>query len=47
MKSQNFFNLLKSSDIYCTQMLKCVQLFVIPWTVTCQAFPSMEFSWQE
>ena len=28
-------------------MLSCVQLFVTPWTVGCQAPPSMEFSRQE
>ena len=29
------------------QPLSCVQLFVIPWTVTCQAPHSIEFSRQE
>ena len=28
-------------------VLSCVQLFVTPWTVTCQAPLSMEFSRQE
>ena len=28
-------------------MLSCVQLFVIPWTVACQAPLSMEFCRQE
>ena len=31
----------------CACMLSCVQLFAIPWTVTCQALLSMEFSRQE
>ena len=29
------------------QSLSCVQLFVTPWTVTCQDPPSLEFSRQE
>ena len=29
------------------KLLCCVQLFVIPWTVACQAPPSVEFSRQE
>ena len=29
------------------QLLSCVQLLVTPWTVTCQASLSMEFSKQE
>ena len=29
------------------QLLSCVQLFVTPWTVACQAPLSMEFSKQE
>ena len=32
------------TNIMC--MLSCVQLFVNPWTVTCQAFLSLEFSRQ-
>ena len=31
----------------CTQSLSCVQFFVTPWTVACQAALSMEFSRQE
>ena len=31
----------------CAQSFSCVQLFAIPWTVTCQALLSMEFSRQE
>ena len=31
----------------CKCVFSCVQLFVIPWTVSCQAPPSMEFSRQE
>ena len=27
------------------QLLSCVQLFVTPWTITCQAPPSMGFPW--
>ena len=29
------------------ELLSCVRLFVTPWTVVCQASPSMEFSRQE
>ena len=29
------------------QLLSCVQLFVIPWTVAHKAPLSMRFSWQE
>ena len=29
------------------QSLSCVQLFVAPWTIACQALLSMEFSRQE
>ena len=29
------------------KLLSCVQLFVNPWTIACQAPLSMEFSWQE
>ena len=29
------------------KLLSCVQLFAIPWTVTYQAPPSMEFSREE
>ena len=31
----------------CAQSLSCIQLFVTPWTVTCQALLSMGFSSQE
>ena len=31
----------------CASILSCVQLFVTPWTVACQAPLSMEFSRQE
>ena len=31
----------------CAQMLRCIQLFVTPWTVACQSFLSMGFSGQE
>ena len=27
--------------------LSCIQLFATPWTVACQAPPSVGFSWQE
>ena len=45
-------HLLKSILTYLTTVLMCVlvtrvQLFVTPWTVACQAPPSMEFSRQE
>ena len=29
------------------QLLSCVQLFMTPWTLDCQAPLSMKFSWQE
>ena len=29
------------------KLLSCVQLFATPWTVACQALPSMGFSRQE
>ena len=35
------------SLLLCVCMLSCVCLFVIPWTVACQAPLSMEFSRQE
>ena len=31
----------------CAQLFSCVQLFVIPWTVACQAHRSVEFSRRE
>ena len=31
----------------CAQSLSCVQLFVTPWTLACQAPLSMDFSRQE
>ena len=31
----------------CVCVLRCVQLFVAPWTIACQAPLSMEFSRQE
>ena len=30
----------------CAQLLSCLWLFVIPWTLDCQALLSMEFCWQ-
>ena len=35
------------TDVVHAQSLSCVQLFVTPWTVNCQAPLSMEFSRQE
>ena len=35
------------TEMTITQSLSCVQLFVTPWTVTCQAPLSMEFSKQK
>ena len=38
---------LKWLECLCAQLLSCVKLSVAPWTVTCQASLSMEFSRQE
>ena len=31
----------------CVQLLSCARLFAIPWTIACQAPPSVGFSRQE
>ena len=35
------------TNCVCAQLLSHVPLFVTPWTVTCQALPSVEISRQE
>ena len=42
--NKQILNIIQSSPV---KLLSCVQLFVIPWTVAYQAFPSMGFSRQE
>ena len=41
------YNVCVSLCVCVCQLLSCVQLFVTPWTIVCQALLSMEFSKQE
>ena len=47
-KTQKFFGFIHSPNCGCVcELLSCVQLFLTPWTVACQAPLSMGFFKQE